>query len=75
MEPTLDNRIGEPTIKKIVVSSQECVGDPCKESNALWAIARADHKKPTYAQVVKVSNQVVSEVRKKVSNRLDTFTI
>ena len=65
MEPTLDNRIGEPTIKKINVSSQECVGDPVKESNALWAIARGAHKKPTYAQMVKASNRVVSEVRKK----------
>ena len=70
MEPTLDNRIGEPTIKKIEVSSQECVGDPGKESNALWVIVRGAHKKPTYAQMVKASNRVVSEVSKNVSNRV-----
>ena len=44
------------------------VGDPGKESNASWVIARGAHKKPTYAQMVKASNRVVSEVRKKVSN-------
>ena len=38
------------------------VGYPWKESNASWAIARGAHKKPTYAQMVKVSNRVVSEV-------------
>ena len=46
------------------------VGDPGKESNASWAIAKGAHKNPTYAQMVKVSNRVVSEVRKKVSNRV-----
>ena len=46
------------------------VGDPDKESNASWVIARGAHKKPTYAQMVKASNRVVSEVRKKVSNRV-----
>ena len=47
-----------------------CVGDPGKESNASWAIARGAHKNPTYAQMVKASNRVVSEVRKEVSNRV-----
>ena len=61
MEPVLDDRIVEPTVKKNDMGSQECVGDPCKVSNASWAIARAAHKKPTYAQMVKVSNQTVSE--------------
>ena len=45
-----------------------CVGDPGKESNASWVIARGAHKKPTYAQMVKASNRVVSEVRKRTSN-------
>ena len=44
------------------------VGNPGRESNALWAIARGAHKKPTYAQMVKASNRVVSEVRKRTSN-------
>ena len=46
------------------------VGDPGKESNASWIIARGAHKKPTYAQMVKASNRVVSEVRKRTSNRV-----
>ena len=46
------------------------VGNPGRESNASWAIARGAHKKPTYAQMVKASNRVVSEVRKEVSNRV-----
>ena len=46
------------------------VGDPGKESNASWVIARGAHKKNTYAQMVKASNQVVSEVRKITSNRV-----
>ena len=48
----------------------ESVGDPGKESNASWVIARGAHKKPTYAQMVKASNQVVSKVRKRTSNRV-----
>ena len=44
MEPTLDDRIGEPTIEKIEVSSQECFGDPYAQSNASWAIARAAYE-------------------------------
>ena len=49
----------------IVPLAVDTVGDPGKESNASWVIARGDHKKPTYAQMVKASNRVVSEVRKK----------
>ena len=45
MEPVLDDRIVEPTVKKIDMGSQECVGDPYKVSNVLWAIVRAAHKK------------------------------
>ena len=41
------------------------VGDPGKEYNASWVIARGAHKKPT-----KASNRVVSEVRKRTSNRV-----
>ena len=36
------------------------VGDPGKESNASWAIGRGAHKKPTYAQMVTVSNRLDS---------------
>ena len=46
------------------------VGNPGRESNASWAIARGAHKNPTYAQMVKASNRVVLEVRKEVSNRV-----
>ena len=58
------------TTFSVVVAITVSVGDPGKESNALRVIARGAHKKPTYAQMVKASNQVVSEVRKEVSNRV-----
>ena len=51
-------------------NSEYTVGNPGRESNASWAIARGAHKKPTYAQMVKAYNQFVSEVRKEVSNRV-----
>ena len=68
--PTLLLTIFFPRRSSKYLVSVDIFGDPGKESNASWSIVRGAHKKPTYAQMVKVSNRVVSDVRKKVSNRV-----